>query len=166
MTLHQPESDALATLSSRKTPLTHLFVRSCGCVLLVVGMSIALGIMAEAWSLYRSPQNIERLARAVEQGSNLDHALTASPHGSTSDEIIATPPDLVAQASTAAHPEPHPAARGIRLSYFVAWVVAILLLMLIGRLAIAAVKTGGELTLYDLQTKRLVRELMREIRGP
>ena len=43
--------------------------------------------------------------------------------------------------------------------------VAILLLMLIGRLSIAAVKAGGELVLYDLHIKRFVRELLREAGG-
>ncbi len=43
--------------------------------------------------------------------------------------------------------------------------IAILLLMLIGRLAIAAVKTGGELALYDLQIKRFAKYLTEQASG-
>jgi hypothetical protein len=53
---------------------------------------------------------------------------------------------------------------GFRLSYFVAWVISLLLLMLIGRLAIAAIKTGGELVLYDRHVQQLAREIVRESR--
>ena len=43
-----------------------------------------------------------------------------------------------------------------------AWLIAILLLLLVGRLAIAAVRTGGELALYDVQVKKLARALIKE----
>jgi hypothetical protein len=53
-------------------------------------------------------------------------------------------------------------ASTLRLSYFIAWPIVMLLLLLVGRLAMAAIKTGGELALYDVQIRRFARELMRE----
>ena len=51
---------------------------------------------------------------------------------------------------------------GLRFSYFVAWLIAIMLLLLIGRLSIAAVRTGGELALYDVKVGKLARALLKE----
>ncbi|MGH6636283.1 MAG: hypothetical protein ACRED0_09190, partial [Gammaproteobacteria bacterium] len=44
-----------------------------------------------------------------------------------------------------------------KLSYFAAWGIVIMLLLLIGRLAMIAIKTGGELALYDRHVKHLAR---------
>tara|TARA_R110002096_G_scaffold350_20_gene2078 strand:- start:558 stop:1034 length:477 start_codon:yes stop_codon:yes gene_type:complete len=135
------------------TNITHLIVRAAGFILMFVGLWIGLKTINEAWSLYQQPQNIERLARAIEQGSNLDKALSStaeSPGG---------------EAGANGQVREVNAALGFRLSYFVAWVIAILLLMLIGRLAIAAVKTGGELALYDLQIKRFAKYLTEQASG-
>jgi len=139
------------------TQLIQFVVRAIGFVLMFVGLWIGLKAINEAWMLYQQPQNIERLARAIEQGSNLDKAL-ASNTGATEEE------DPLGEISSAKVREVNDAL-GFRLSYFVAWVIAILLLMLIGRLAIAAIKTGGELALYDLQIKRFAKYLAQQAAG-
>jgi hypothetical protein len=133
--------------------IAHIVVRACGFVLLTVGLWIALAVIGEAWSLYQSPDHIERFAVAIENGSHLDHALASA----------SATPDIEGESAS---PSRATSAPAFRLTYFVAWVIAILLLMLIGRLAIAAVKTGGELVLYDLHIKRFVRELLRESKSP
>ena len=145
----------------RWTQLAQTVVRGLGFVLLLVGLWIALAVIAEAWSLYKEPQGIERLAKAIERGSNLDRTL------STASSRLAVTPDETTVAPTAQRSAPAPAdpELGFRLTYFVAWLVAVLLLMLSGRLAIAAVKTGGELVLYDVQIKRFARELVRASNG-
>lgn len=135
------------------TNIAHVIVRAAGFILMFVGLWIGLKTINEAWSLYQQPQNIERIARAIEQGSNLDKALTSRTDATTSDEGFN---GQVREVND---------ALGFRLSYFVAWVIAILLLMLVGRLAIAAVKTGGELALYDLQIKRFAKYLMEQAGG-
>lgn len=134
------------------TQLIHVIVRAVGFILMFVGLWIGLKAINEAWSLYKEPQNIERFARAIEQGSNLDKALASS----ASDDREASAGQQVREVNN---------ALGFRLSYFVAWAIAILLLMLVGRLAIAAVKTGGELALYDLQIKRFAKYLAQQAAG-
>jgi disulfide bond formation protein DsbB len=131
--------------------LTQFIVRGFGFVLMLVGLWISLAVIAEAWSLYKNPANIERLAKAIERGSNLDHALSRAgqPERSTLEDAA---PDGAASAEML----------GFRMTYFVAWIIAILLLMLVGRLALGAVKTGGELVLHDVQIKQFARELVRE----
>jgi disulfide bond formation protein DsbB len=135
------------------TQLTQVIVRAVGFILMFVGLWIGLKVINEAWSLYQQPQNIERLARAIEKGSNLDKALSsvdshAPPDGASTQNASG---EQVREINT---------ALGFRLSYFVAWIIAILLLMLVGRLSIAAIKTGGELALYDLQIKHFAKYLI------
>jgi len=144
------------------TQITQLIVRIVGFILMFVGLWIGLKVINEAWSLYQPPQNIERLARAIEKGSNLDKALSAvekAPHASDGEDSAG------AKAATSARVREVNDALGFRLSYFVAWVIGILLLMLVGRLAIAAIKTGGELALYDLQIKRFAKHLAQQASG-
>lgn len=160
----EPESESVGILS-RGTEIAHIVVRACGFVLLAVGLWIALAVIAEAWSLYREPQKVERFALAIEQGSHLDRALSNTSSG----RVAAGEAEPTADGAQADHVSGAAGSlegAGFKLSYFVAWIVIILLLMLIGRLAIAAVKTGGELVLYDLHVKRFVRELLREVKAP
>ena len=130
--------------ADRSMQITQFVVRAFGFLLMIVGLWIGLKVINEAWSLYTEPANIERIAIAIEKGSNLDKSLSSVRSGedSSGSEVNS--------------------ALGFRLSYFAAWILAILLLMLIGRLAIAAVKTGGELALYDLHIKRFARQLVRD----
>lgn len=135
--------------SERGTQFSQFVTRGFGFVLMLVGLWISLAVIAEAWSLYRNPAGIERLAQAIERGSHLDRALSR-----------ADAPDRSALVDGAAPADGD--VLGFRMTYFVAWVIAILLLMLVGRLALGAVKTGGDLVLYEAQIKKLARELVRE----
>lgn len=136
------------------TQFTAIFVRLVGVVLLLVGLWVSLKVIVEAWDLYRSPEHIERFAAAIERGSNLDKTLAAltAPRPSARDAKESGRPESAEEVP----------AQPLRLSYFISWAIAILLLMLIGRLALSAVKTGGELVLYDTQVKKLVNNLIKE----
>lgn len=136
--------------TERSTDLTHIIVRAFGFLLMIVGLWIGLKAINEAWGLYKEPQNIERFALAIEKGSNLDKSLS-SIQGSS-------------KANTEGTNSQSESVLGFRLSYFAAWMLAILLLMLVGRLALAAVKTGGELALYDMQIKKFAKLLAQESR--
>ncbi len=154
-----PEAEGL----ERAERVLNLVVRCCGLALMLVGLMVSLTVIVSAWSLYRSPTHIEKFAEAVEQGSHLDLTLAnASQRGQqqldTSDRAGISP---LPRAADAATPTPAPPA-SFRFSYFMAWLIAILLLLLVGRLAIAAVRTGGELALYDVQVKKLARALIEE----
>ena len=147
-----PELDGIERAERR----LNLTVRYFGLCLMVVGLLVSLMVIISAWSLYRSPGHIERFAEAVEQGSRLDLTLSrVTQNGQqqldTSDRAGISLPSGSSATKTAT-----PQA-SFRFSYFMAWLIAILLLMMVGRLAIAAVRTGGELALYDIEIKKLVR---------
>jgi hypothetical protein len=152
-----PDEDWLARGDRR----LNLLVRGAGLVLLVVGLIVALAVIVSAWSLYLSPSHIERFAQAVEQGSHLDLTLSrATQRGQ--QQLDSSDRAGVSPAPRAPNNVAMTAQPGFRFSYFVAWLIAILLLLLVGRLAIAAVRTGGELALYDVQVKKLARALIAE----
>ena len=147
----------------RAERVLNLVVRCCGLALMVVGLIVSLTVIFSAWSLYRSPTHIESFAQAVEHGSHLDLTLSrATQRGQqqldTNDMAGVSPLPRAADTST---PAPTQLA-SFRFSYFMAWLIAILLLLLVGRLAIAAVRTGGELALYDVEVKKFARALIKE----
>lgn len=138
-------SPGLAELGS---DLMSIIVRVLGFALLLAGLWIAVHIMLEAVQLYENPKKIERLAVYIEQGSNIDKSLV-SLRDSVDEEAGTEIKSQVPQGT-------------IRVSYFFAWIVAILMMMLIARISLTAIRTGGELVLYDVQIKRFARQLARE----
>ena len=109
-------------------------------------------VVGSAWALYKNPENIESYTRAVEHGSNLD--LTLSTAAAAGRHQLDANGESAADTAAASGVEDTSPA--FCFSYFVAWLLVILLLLLVGGLAIAAVRTDGELVLYDVQVKKLV----------
>lgn len=124
-------------------------VRLFGFVLMLFGLWVAFMVMWEALDLYEDPKRIEQLATHIEHGSNVDASLS-----NVSSELV--------KNSTQTNNSNSKKNKDIRVSYFFAWAIAILLLMLIARIALGAIKTGGELVLYDVQIKRFAKELAKE----
>ncbi len=137
-----PEESRFASATSQ---YIDIFVRLLGVVLVIAGLWIGLKVVIEAWNLYRMPHRIEVLATAVESGSHLDRVLASA----ASDEV----PTKESRAPDA-----------LRLSYFLAWGIAMLLLLLAGSLTMAMVRTGAELALRDARNKNLARVIAKELR--
>jgi disulfide bond formation protein DsbB len=140
--------------TSKTTDLLSILVRSLGLIMLIIGLYIGIKVIFEAWKLYEEPQRIERLADAIDNGSHLDNAISSI----TSSALDVKPSDdsVRAQVSNADD--------SLRVSYFLAWFLAVLLLLIISGLAMSAIKTGGQLALYDLEVKRFARQLIEEAR--
>ena len=136
-----------------------IIVRVIGLFLLLAGLWVAIQVMLEALELYQKPQKIERFAIAIEQGSNIDKSLV-----SLRDSISQGSEDEDGNAITSPAPQSksYQSPGNVRVSYFLAWVIVILLLLLIARISLTAIKTGGELVLYDMQIKQFAKMLVRE----
>ena len=136
-----------------------IIVRIIGLFLLLAGLWVAIQVMLEALELYQHPQKIERFANAIEQGSNIDKSLVSLREsviqGSDDEETVPVTPSESQSKS-------YKTASNIRVSYFMAWVIVILLLLLIARISLTAIKTGGELVLYDMQIKQFAKMLVKE----
>lgn len=140
--------------SAAATEFMSFFVRLVGLLMLLLGLWVGVKVIVEVWALYKGPHHIERFADAIDRGSNLDKVLASFSSKKTKKTEDGK------QVSTRSRSS----GETVRISYFLAWIIVILLLMLIGRLAMMAIKTGGELALYDLQVKRFARLLMEDIR--
>ena len=128
------------------------FVRYTGILLLVIGIWTCISVLLEAFQLYREPAKIERLAAAVEKGSNLDKVLNTKAEITTEDETsdqLRDYDDMTDQS--------------FRLSYFAAWFIALMLLMLISTIGFSAIRTGNSLIFGDMQTRQLLHELVRKL---
>ena len=140
-----------------------ILVRFIGLFLLLFGLWIAIQVMLEALELYRKPESIERFARAIERGSNIDKSLLSLKQSITEENPDMESIDVDEFGKDTGR---FTNSSDIRISYFFAWVIVLLLLLLIARIAIAAIKTGGELVLYDLQVKHLAKALVKETSRP
>lgn len=134
-------------------------VRLVGVAVLCVGVWAGIKVIVEAWALYEQPQRIERFASAIQAGSNLDGLIGNLVVASTQGEA-----DSEAASGAAAAPKRSEPGGTLRLSYFAAWFIALLLMFVIGSLAMTAITTGGQLALYDLQVKRHSSAVIKEVR--
>ncbi|MFQ5660439.1 MAG: hypothetical protein ACE5GZ_08425 [Gammaproteobacteria bacterium] len=112
--------------------------RSAAVLLLFFGLWAGSHVLLEALQLYRDPVKIETLAIAIERGSNIDKALA--------------PTDETAPGRES----------NFRLSYFSAWIIALMLLLFISMIAFSAIRTGGKLVVYAARGKRIVAETAME----
>jgi len=151
-----------ANIGETSRDVISIVVRVVGLFLLFVGMWVAIQVIHEALDLYRNPGKIERLAVAIEKGSNIDKSIAPLKESLESEEDDDTFSSAQTRVDdTTSH---NILKKEFRLSYFIAWVIAILLLLLIARIALMAIKTGGELALYDAQIKRFAKTLLNESR--
>jgi len=142
-----------------------ILVRLLGLCFLVVGISAAIIILREAWTLYQEPVRIERFAVAIEQGSNLDKIFA-----SNGGETAGTGEQGESVGESAGDSSAQPATSGatgdatLRLSYFAGWFLVLLLMLVASITAIAAVSAGGRLVLYDTDIRQLSRAVVKEVR--
>ena len=123
-----------------------MLVRGIGLAVLLVGLWVGVKVILEAWALYEDPSRIVRFADDIQKHSNLDGVI-GSLAASDESTQVAKP------------------GGSLRLSYFAAWFIVLLLMFVIGSLAMAAIATGGQLVLYDLGLKQYSRGVMREVRN-
>jgi hypothetical protein len=133
-----------------------IIVRLIGLVVLLVGLYIGIKVIFEAWHLYEEPQRIERFADAIEHGSNLDAILASVTKGKSIPKLL---------ENETAPTQPQQPSPPLKVTYFLAWGIVVILLMVIGSLATAAIRTGGQLALYDLQVKHFAKQLLKEAKA-
>lgn len=119
--------------------LLNVCIRLLGLGLIVVGLGIGVSVVLEAWALYKKPERIERFAVAIEQGSNIDLAFRSVAQEAAQE--------VNAEEGRSAAPVRSAAGGKFRLSYFAAWAVVLVLMLVVGTLAMSAAATGAKLAL-------------------
>ena len=135
-----------------------VIVRGSGFALLVIGLLLSFLTVREAFNLYHEPARIERFAFAIEKGSNLDKSLNSL----RANAIAKNQQDKTSPDESNTEPGRVRNPDNVSVSYFIAWIIVLLLLLLMARIGLAAIKTGGELVLYDMQIKKFARMLVKE----
>ena len=147
------------TLDDAGRNIMSFLVRILGFFLLLAGIWVAIQVLLTAQDLYANPEKIERFAVAIEKGSNIDKTLAPI----RDSLIVGSDSENGVKQYTETGKSLSPVGTGnIRVSYFFAWIIALLLLLLIARISLTAIKTGGELVLYDVQIKQFARMLAKE----
>ena len=122
-------------------------VRLLGLGLILIGLAIGVSVVLEAWALYKTPERIERFAVAIEQGSNIDSSFRSVAQAAAAE---VTTEDGQANSEAGAR---RPNNGGFRLSYFAAWAITLVLMLVVGSLAMSAVATGAKLSLPGLSRR-------------
>lgn len=104
-------------------------VRLAGAVVLGCGLTLGALVLSEAWYLYRAPGRIAAFAAEVEVASGVDRALNSVLGGQVD-------PGSGAQYS---------------LSYYFSWVLSLLLLSLLTRMAFGCIREGAHILLAGLR---------------
>jgi disulfide bond formation protein DsbB len=117
--------------------LTNGIVRAAGVALVLVGLWAGVKVVFEAWGLYRDPAAVDRLARVIDRASHVDTLLAPRPGA----------PAGTGETGARATPAPQSSEEAFKPSYFLAWTLAILMLLLVGKLASWTVHAGGKLAL-------------------
>ncbi len=139
-----------------------ILVRLLGIAILLAGSFAAAKVLLEGWALYETPERIERLAVAIERGSNLDALFaTVAPAEPAPEPAPLAEGEEPILAAPVARPAASPT---LRLSYFAAWFVALMLLLVLGMIAMSVISTGGQLALRELPVRRISRDVVREVR--
>ena len=144
-----------------------ILVRLLGLGVLVIGIVVAVIILREAWGLYQEPERIERFAVAIERGSNLDQIFSFAARDGAEARVAAeegAEPPLATDTPPAGESEGSGSGGHLRLSYFAAWFLVLLLLFVTSVIALSAVSAGGRLVLYDTDVRTLSRAVVREVR--
>ncbi len=158
------------TLSAAIQQITSVIVRLIGMMVLFVGLYVGLKVILEAWGLYQRPERIETFAAAIERGSHIDQIFSSTMRGIStelSEDVVLSADgalaDSVGPGNEASVRSPPPGSdQGLRLSYFAAWLIIMMLLLIIGSLAMSAISTGGRLALYDTDMRKFSRQLARD----
>lgn len=136
-------------LSDIGRSIVSFIIRTLGIMLLLAGLWVAIQVLSTAQNLYENPETIERFAMAIEKGSNIDKAFALESKENADNQL--------SQDTSSGN------KNQLRLSYFCAWVILLLLMLLIARISLTAIKTGGELALFDMQIKQFARNLVKEV---
>ena len=117
-------------------------IRIIGIVILIIGLWTALKVVYEAWELYKEPGKIEVRAKEVEKAAHINSFIRKA--------LANKGENLDAKDSP-------------NISYFATWAIAVILLLVIARIGIWAIVAGGKLVVYNGETEKVARAMIKQI---
>ena len=169
--------DAVATESETRGGMTVGAIRLIGLGVLLAGLYSAAQVGIKAWELLENTDQVTRLSESIEKQSHLNTFVgemrglmdlikkTRESGQLLSDVGQGTTPKTYGSATPNQVSNDPPL---FNASYFSAWGIVLVLLALIAKISLWAVREGGKLALYsvnsDQQLKGILRELITEVR--
>ena len=117
-------------------------IRIGGVVILLIGLWTAIKVVNEGWELYRDPGKIEAKAKEVEKATRINAFI---------------------QKTLANRGENIDAKDSPNISYFTTWILVLILLLIIARIGIWAIVAGGKLVVYNGDTEKVARAMIKQI---
>lgn len=161
------------SVSSSKSQwsLQEIIISSIGLVILLVGFSIAIQLVTTVWGLFSDQSLIQDLTSQVEQHSHLNSVIErlVKPFA---PEVFGTDDLSPGQTSDNSEMVPSAQIQSLNISYFAAWILAVLLLGLVGHVAALTLSTGAKLlhagkpstpTTTKEDMKEIIQQLAEEI---
>ena len=145
--VHRREHKMIDILGTLASVLANALVRISGVVLVAVGVWAAVSVVFEAWNLYRDPSRVERFAAVLEEATGL-RAPSATGHQQRRGPDTGktgSPAGVADSTAEAKHRDP----LALRLAYVFAWLLVVLLLLMIGKLANWTIVAGAKLAFAD-----------------
>lgn len=141
--------------------LFETIVRLVGAVIMIVGVVVALQVLRHAWDLFNDHASVVAFGEKIEKASNLNNAFNTLLGESLAEFRLHA--RQVFDPNNANNQQPAARFEPWNLSYFVAWFVKILLLLLIARIGFWAMSEGGKLALVSLGERTLAKNMTREL---
>jgi hypothetical protein len=137
-------------------------VRFIGAAIMLIGVVVVLQVMNQAWELYKDPNSVVAFSEKIENASNINKALNTLL-GETLEDMRQRMNSLVNANNPNNQPGNPPRFEPWNISYFVAWFLKIVLILLIGRIGFFAMSEGGKLALVGMGEKNTAKNLAKEI---
>jgi hypothetical protein len=155
----QPSSRKSPSEIWAPVPTDRIISRALGIVLMLSGLFVLLTVAHTAWNLLEDQQLVQKLAAQVEEASRIDSFID--------QEVTAL--QIPPAHSPAEAGNPSAASKPIRpsISYFAAWPLLFIILLIVGRVGLWLLREGGHIytnSSYEEQTKKLLREMIAELK--
>lgn len=142
------------------TVVLSAIIRFIGVIILLLGIWLGYNVVSTAWGLYKNPDNIKDISRKVKQESKVDEfgeSMSKFLHAVMSDTVNEIREAKGKQIKN------FPKIAPLRISYFISWFIAILLLLVIGKISMWILSEGGKLAKANTDNAELARALVKEM---
>lgn len=155
-----------------------LIVRFFGIAVVVFGLVIAYQVVEAAWGLFDDQQLVVRLTDKINEQTNLDVAISSTVMDARVQTILtklagdsSSEPskEIMAEGITpksSAHKQKdrlQNTDETLKVSYFVAWSLTIILLGMIAKIAFWAMTSGAKMCLYGTDHQNELKNLLKQI---
>lgn len=156
------------------TNIGAVLIRTLGAIVLGAGLYVAFTVVNRAWELFDNHDRVVHFGEAIEKNSNLNSWAAQlnsiieivskmkpfAPSAVSGSEPVGAQPINPAPAAVAQPVRPQPF---LNASYFVAWLLTIILLSLVGRISFWMITSGSQILANSFDQNKQLKSVLREL---